>query len=76
MQFPDCPICKTNTHVTKIPDCSTHAEGLNSKYYSDQFECLKCKGNFSYEEQLVNEHFTMKIVYKNANFDKAFEEVW
>lgn len=52
MQYPDCPMCKTNINVFRLPGLSTHTEGMNSfKSYSDTFGCECCGGIISYNEE-------------------------
>ena len=52
MTYPDCPICKTNINVFRLPDLSTHTAGMNgSKSYSDTFRCECCGGIISYREE-------------------------
>ena len=67
---PDCPVCKTNEHVARIPDCTTHAAGPDSYYYSDYFRCSCCGGELYYSEQRsTDKGFTMSIIYTHKNYD-------
>lgn len=73
--IPDCPICKTNLSVHKIPDCSIHAAGWDrdktriTHYYSNTFECTCCKGIIHYsEEQMNDEPMFIEISYRKQNY--------
>lgn len=72
---PECPICKNNLNVQKIPDCSTHAGGYDRdktriiSCYSDTFKCTQCNAIIHYyEEQLNDRTMLVEIKYKRENY--------
>ena len=69
MTYPDCPICKTNINVHRIPGLSTHTAGMSGfKSYSDTFECEGCGGIISYsEETKYNKFVRMTIDYRRKS---------
>lgn len=81
MTYPDCPVCKTNINIYRVPDCSTHAEGRNtitgkpdSTFYSDTFKCTCCGGTIYYREEVKNNKvLQMKIDYRGVSAGETFE---
>jgi hypothetical protein len=81
MTYPDCPVCKTNINIYRVPDCSTHAEGRNtitgkpdSTFYSDTFKCTCCGGTICYREEVKDDKvLQMKIDYRGVSERETFE---
>jgi hypothetical protein len=81
MTYPDCPVCKTNINIYRVPDCSTHAEGRNpitgkpdSTFYSDTFKCACCGGTIYYREEVKdNKVLWMKIDYRSVSAGETFK---
>lgn len=56
MQLLNCPVCNTSTFSQRVPDFSSHAEGLSNQsiFYSDSFVCSNCDEHIRYREEAID----------------------